>query len=93
MVLCHMVHRSVRIGCDPLDRRRRYSHDGYGNSNRSTIMWILIAWFLTGHVRYYGPFKNKQSAAKFDREYVQKLPGLSGDTSIQPLINPGIAKQ
>jgi hypothetical protein len=54
-------------------------------------MWMLIAWFANGRVHYYGPFKDKPSAAKFDRDYVQKLPGLSGDTTIQPLINPGIA--
>ena len=56
-------------------------------------MWLLVTWWYDGKVRYYGPFKDQQSAAKFDREYIQKLPGVSGDTYIGPLINPGIAKE
>ena len=55
-------------------------------------MWILVAWFKSGKLHYYGPFEDKPSAAKFDKNYVQKLPGLSGDTAIEPLINSGIAK-
>jgi hypothetical protein len=56
-------------------------------------MWLLVTWWYDGKVRYYGPFKDQQSAAKFDRDYIQRIPGLSGDTYIGPLINPGIAKE
>ncbi len=86
MFLAHVALR--------LRRGRYHSNRSIRNSScyrEGGVMWILIGWFASGRVHYYGPFQTRAAAAAFDRSYVQKLPGLAGDTTIQPVIHPGIA--
>jgi hypothetical protein len=55
-------------------------------------MWVLIVWFLSGRVKYFGPFEDKPAAMKFYEDYVKgKLPGRSGDPAVEPLVSPNIA--